>query len=316
MTILDKRSLILRCVYLYYREKLNIQEVATRLKISRFRVSRYLKEAEEKGIVTIQINDSSISYDALGCDLEEKYSIKRVIIVPNEMGGDSESIRKRVGAKGAELLHKVEPGISIAITLGRTISYMVEGLPNTNTRLDYVAELTGGLGIIRSEFPSSALAVQFAKKFYSYCYQLAAPIIVSSCEIAQNLRSDNSIIKTLEMSKKCDIAICGVTPLTSDSMLLRTGIINMDDFTYIKKLGGVGSVIGRFFDKNGKEVDSEFRDRAISVQFDEFLKIPERIVLAGGSDKVESIHAMLKGGLATIIVMDSISANKLMEYRD
>ncbi len=57
MSILSKDSLISRSVYLYYRENLNIQEISDRLGISRFRVSRYLKEAEETGMVTIQIND-------------------------------------------------------------------------------------------------------------------------------------------------------------------------------------------------------------------------------------------------------------------
>ena len=50
ITELDKESLLLRSVYLFYNDKMNIQTIGRKLGISRFRVSRYLKEAEEKGV--------------------------------------------------------------------------------------------------------------------------------------------------------------------------------------------------------------------------------------------------------------------------
>lgn len=312
MSILSKDSLISRSVYLYYRENLNIQEISDRLGISRFRVSRYLKEAEENGMVTIQINDRDMHHDALACMLEKKYSIKRVVLVPVDQYEDNEVLRRRVGAKGAQLMQNIPSGSSVGITLGRTMAYMVEALPKTTTKLAYVSELTGGLSFVLSEYPSSALAALFAKKFYSYCYQLSAPIIVSDCEIAQSLCSDNSISKTLEMSKQCDIAICGVTPFNKDSMLTRSGVMNDRDLNCIKEQGGVGSIIGRFFDKDGKELDTEFKNRAIAIKMEEFLRIPERLILAGGWNKIEAIEGVLRGQLATTVVMDDLTANELL----
>jgi deoxyribonucleoside regulator len=312
MSILSKDSLISRSVYLYYRENLNIQEISDRLGISRFRVSRYLKEAEETGMVTIQINDRDMHYDALACMLEKKYSVKRVVLVPVDRHEDNDTLRRRVGAKGAQLMQNIPSGASVGITLGRTMAYMVEALPKTTTKLAYVSELTGGLGFVLSEYPSSALASLFAKKFFSYCYQLSAPIIVSDCEIAQSLCSDNSIAKTLEMSRQCDIAICGVTPFNKDSMLTRSGVMNDRDLRSIQERGGVGSIIGRFFDKDGKELDTEFKNRAIAIKMEEFLRIPERMILAGGWNKIEAIEGVLRGQLATTIVMDDFTANELL----
>ncbi len=314
MSILSKDSLISRSVYLYYRENLNIQEISVRLGISRFRVSRYLKEAEEAGMVTIHINDKFMQYDALACKLEKKYSIKRIVLVPADKHENSDMLRRRVGAKGAQLVQKISPGSSVAITLGRTMAYMVESVPKTTTTLAYVSELTGGLGLVLSEYPSSDLAALFAKKFSSsYCYQLSAPIIVSGCDIKQSLYSDYTIAKTLEMSKTCDMAICGVTPFSKDSMLVRSGVIVEQDLQNIRNLGGVGSIIGRFFDKNGKELESDYKDRAIAITMDEFLKIPERMILAGGWNKVEAVLGVLQGRLATTLVMDDYTASELLK---
>ena len=73
LTELDKESLLLRSVYLFYNDKMNIQTIGHKLGISRFRVSRYLKEAEEKGIVKIEITNDKLFYESLACELQKKY---------------------------------------------------------------------------------------------------------------------------------------------------------------------------------------------------------------------------------------------------
>jgi DNA-binding transcriptional regulator LsrR (DeoR family) len=45
----------------------------------------------------------------------------------------------------------------------------------------------------------------------------------------------------------------------------------------------------------------------------EIAKIPERICVAGGPEKVEAIEAMLRGGYATILVTDETTAQALAE---
>lgn len=314
MQLLSKSALMSRIVYLHYREDLTIQDISERLEISRFRVSRYLREARETGLVTIQINDrDTLHCDLLASKLEERFAIGRVIVVPSRQDEDSEALRVRVGEAGARILQNLSSGMSVGITLGRTVANMVGNIVNPTSRLAYVSELTGGLGLVLCEYPSGALASMFAKKFSSFCYQLSAPIIVSDPEIAQSLLKDSSVAKTLEMSRRCDVAVCGVTPFTQDSMLFRSGVVTEKDFERFESLKGVGSIIGRFFDAEGRELDTEFRDRAISVRTEEFLRIPQRIILAGGLHKAQAIRGILLGGLATTIVLDDKTAAELIK---
>lgn len=313
MPELSKDAMLVRCAYLHYREKLNIQDVGARLGISRFRVSRYLKEAEEKGIVDIRINDPGLHYESLAIDIEAAFDVKRVVVVPVTRDMESEMVRKAVGHKGAEILKETQKGVSIGITWGRTIAHMVEDLPSGQLEASRISELTGGLGMINAELPTSALASLFAKKVGAACYQMSGPIIASDEGIAGNIMADGSLARTLETARASDIAICGIATLTKNSMLYHAGLMDDDDFDRLIGQGAVGSIIGRFFDAQGQEIDTPYRDRAIAISWENFLKIPERIVLPGGWNKVECVRGLLAGGIATTIVMDNVTASAIME---
>ena len=48
---------ILKICYLYYQEEKTQEEISKLFGVSRFKISRTLKEAKRKGYVTITIND-------------------------------------------------------------------------------------------------------------------------------------------------------------------------------------------------------------------------------------------------------------------
>ena len=310
LTELDKKSLQLRCVYLFYKENMSMQTIGRKVGISRFRVSRYLKEAEDKGIVKIEINDDKVFYESLACKLREKYEVGRVIIVPVTATMDEDLVRKMVGQKGAELLASIRQDFTVGITWGRTIAQMIESISESDLKIRAIVELTGGPGLTNAGIPTNTLAA-FAQKLLTHCYQMPSPIIVSSVEIGRSLKLDKSIRTTLEMSMKSEIAICGISTLDKGSMLVRAGFIDEDDLANLKGKGAVGSILGRFFNKDGQEIDSEFKERVISIGLDEFRKIPERICMAGGWGKAECVRGLLRGGLVTTIITDNITASEL-----
>lgn len=311
VTELDKDSLLLRSVYLFYKDKMHILSIGRTLGISRFRVSRYLKEAEERGIVKIEINDDNLRYENLACEIQEQFGIAKAIVVPVTPGIEADLVRKMVGRKCGDLLARARLDVSIGITWGRTIAQMIDNISNGALRVRRIVELTGGPGLVNSDIPTNTLAV-FAKKLPAHLYQMPSPILVSSADIGRSLKSDKSIRTTLDACKSVDMAICGATNIDSNSMLYRTGFIDDKDCKYLKSMGAVGSIIGRFFDKNGQEIDTEFKERVISIDFDDFRKIPERIVLAGGWGKAECIRGLLRGGFASTIILDSITAADLL----
>ncbi len=313
MNRLSREALLIRCAYLFYQEKLNIKEVADRLDISRFKVSRYLKEAEDNNFVEIKLKFPDNQFEILAIELENKFNLKRVIIVPATPEMTSEVRRTIVGKKGTDVLKEIGNDKSIGITWGRTIAHMVESLPYDLINLNKITELTGGYGMFDPRMSTSSLAPLLAKKTHASCYQMHAPIISSNEIITKNLKRDDSIKRTFNMAKNSDIAIFGAANLSDKSMLYQAGTLTADDLSELKDNGVIGSIIGRFFDKDGNEVKTKFQKRSVSIEWEDFLKIPQRVALIGGANKSECLYGLVKGSIPTTLIIDDIAAVRLME---
>ena len=66
-------------------------------------------------------------------------------------------------------------------------------------------------------------------------------------------------------------------------------------------------------DIGSAEIFEKVTVESLWLDFQDYLKIPERIVLAGGWKKQECLRGILRGGLATTIVMDNITASDLLK---
>ena len=140
-----------------------------------------------------------------------------------------------------------------------------------------------------------------------------APIIASNEVITENLLKDNSIRRTFEMAKSSDVAVFGAANLSGNSMLLRSGVLSEVELKQLRDRGVVGSIIGRFFNSDGVEVPTDFTKRSVSISWDDFMQIPQRIALIGGDDKVECIYSLLRGAVPTTLIIDDRAARQLIE---
>ena len=176
-----------------------------------------------------------------------------------------------------------------------------------------MVDLAGGFGQVTDEISARAATLQIARKLNAQCFQLPAPTIVENIATAHALSSEPTIRNTLEIASESDIAIMGVGPTDVDSLLYRSGYVSETDFTYLKESHAVGSIFGRFYDLNGRECDTEFRERAIALSFDNLRKIPERIALTMGAHRIQAILGLMYGELITTLVTYSDTATAVLE---
>ncbi|MCC7161433.1 MAG: sugar-binding transcriptional regulator [Anaerolineae bacterium] len=313
MVTQPKDALLLRCAYLFYQEDKDILEIARMLGISRFRVSRYLKEAKERGIVRIELRDPSIEWEKLAIQLERALDLPRVIVFPAPYEGELDQLRLSVGEGAAALFDEIQPDMTIGISWGRTIAQMVSAVPDKKIAAKRVVELAGGFAEVMPGVSGSAVAARFAEKLNAECVHLPAPIIVKTSTTAESLLAEESIRRTLDLAASADMSIIGIAPMHPDSLMHRSASISETDFKALGKTGAVGSILGRFFDADGVECDTALSERAISLPFEQFRKIRERIVLAPGTHKIPSIRALARGKLLTTLVTDSRTASELLE---
>ena len=146
----------------------------------------------------------------------------------------------------------------------------------------------------------------------SEAVHLHAPVVVSDAAIASQLRQDRTIAMALDQAAKADLALIGVGGARDRLVLSGGDYYTEAELDQVREAGAVGDIGGRFFDRNGIPVHSPVDARMISLTLAEFSKIPNCVVAAAGTDKVEAIGAVLRGGLASVLITDLPTAQGVL----
>ena len=111
--------------------------------------------------------------------------------------------------------------------------------------------------------------------------------------------------------READAALVGVAGL-GRSVYVDRGVLTRGDMAQLQELGAVGEICGRFFDHQGRECRSRWRDRCISIELDCIRRIPQVIGVAAGADRAPSVAAALRGGLLRSQLIDDQRARALL----
>jgi deoxyribonucleoside regulator len=68
----------------------------------------------------------------------------------------------------------------------------------------------------------------------------------------------------------------------------------------------------RFIDKNGRECNTTIKDRTFSIDLNTYKKIPRKVIVASGKEKVHAIHALINGELLDVLIIDQLLAHGLV----
>ena len=80
----------------------------------------------------------------------------------------------------------------------------------------------------------------------------------------------------------------------------------------IAHAGGVGEMLGHFFDIEGRPVETEVTRRILTLPLDR-LKDRRIVAVAGGKMKVRAIKAVLESGLLSGLIIDEHTARAIVE---
>jgi DNA-binding transcriptional regulator LsrR (DeoR family) len=97
-------------------------------------------------------------------------------------------------------------------------------------------------------------------------------------------------------------------------LLRESGNVLADsDRSSLMAAGAVGDVCLRFFDANGDLIESSVNDRLVGISYEDLKRIPRRIGVAGGPDKLAAVRGAILGGWANILITDLDDADRLIE---
>jgi DNA-binding transcriptional regulator LsrR (DeoR family) len=90
------------------------------------------------------------------------------------------------------------------------------------------------------------------------------------------------------------------------------GFVTETEIAELVAAGAVGNFLGYFYDAQGRVVDHPVNARVIGLSPDEARRIPTRVMISGGPDKVRMLGVMLSRGWVTGLVTDEASAEALL----
>ena len=79
----------------------------------------------------------------------------------------------------------------------------------------------------------------------------------------------------------------------------------------LHEAGAVGEISYRFYDRDGKPVETPLNDRVIGLSLEELRKTARVMALAGGESKTQAIAGALKLGVIDVLVTDKFTAARL-----
>jgi len=303
---------ILKICYLYYQEEKTQEEISRQFGVSRFKISRTLKEAKRKGYVTITINDPKSDLTELEITLSNKFGLGQAIVVQiNEFS--EKTALAQVAEAGARYLRKIVANYRImGVTWGHTVYHVVNQLKPMEMNQLTLVQIAGGLGTIEGS-DNNTLTMMLGQKLGAHAHVLPAPVLVRNRSLRDTLFKEQKIQQSLEIAKKAELVIFGVGLIGKEGMLWQSGFLKESDTVKLKKAGAVGAICGRFFDAGGQKCWHELDDRTIGLNLDELRKIRHKICIAIGREKVAAILGALRGKLVNVLVTDANTAKSLLK---
>jgi dihydroxyacetone kinase-like protein len=302
---------VMAAAWLYYHDRLNQSDVADIIGVSRASVVNYLQEARDRGIVRVVLAPDREAPIDLAFRLKEKFALHSCLVIPDDGGRTDPSWR--IGAAGGRVLSAtLGPGDIIGVAWGRTLLALSQTIPETSAVANVsVVQIVGSM-LATYELSPELCTSNIAARIGARCVNLHAPALISSPEVRELILREPAIVEQLRLIHACTRVVFSVVGVEPGSTLLHSGLVTPEAIKPYVKRGAVGVVAGRFIDRDGAPVSGRLDARFIGIGLPELKRIPDRLCVAGGPQKITVLRAALVGGYVTTLVTDERTARALM----
>lgn len=309
----EREQLLADVAEMYYLQGKRQSEIGELLGVTASMVSRLLTQAHQHQVVQIRIRRPLQSDVELEAALAKRFQLEQVKVVI--IRGYEFPYLKYLGGAAAQVFkHYLEPGITVGIAWGTTLSALVDEIELENPQPVKLVELVGALGSRNSEYEGHGIVTRLAQKLGGEHYFLNAPFVCANAETAQLLMKDPILEQPLALARQAQIALLGTGSLQiPHATVHRFGYFSAELIEELRRARAVGNVCGLYFDIHGQEACSEFCQRLVTISKPDLLKIPIRLGVAGGPDKAEPILGALRGGYFNVLVTDNLTARRVLQ---
>jgi len=327
----NRKSLLYKVARLYYEEKLKKFQIARLIDCSATQVANLLREAEDDGILRIEVCLPRL--ERLRLDLIHRFDVlKDAIVIPHET---VHSVLLRLLGKAAAEYFDVHVGAGARVALGGgfLVYELISSLTDKKRDVDaFPLALIGQGPDISHIDPMIVLTMLWAKSGRlpnraHYMTILPPENVGSLPEVKKHYdqlrKSNKKIRELLEQITKVDFAFASIGGMEVDqgyqqatqdktqNMLSVWGIEKND----LREKGVVGDIAYSFYDTDGQQTRPEW-DPTPSIGVKGLQRLAadpqKRVVVVVGGYKITSLRAALRGRLFNVLICDEITAEALL----
>lgn len=307
----ENTSLLVDLAQDYYLNHLNLGDISKKYNISRYKISKYLSEAIDKKIVTINIS----SPFSRSTDLENK--LKKAFPNPNfyvlKNTEDIAHENDRFYSFAAKYLQDLIDGKKIiGLTWGDTIYHVIDAFQTTAKDNMVFTQFIGENGKHNSLAGTMRMVQKVATRYNGKYLTIDAPLYIVNKDVRRMLALEPAIQPSLATAQQLDLIFTSVG--TIDSINSIESWYNSKDILFPKVNSNsiAALVYGRPIDKDGKLLVNEDDDKVFGISFKKVLEVPSRVVIVNDKFKSSALNAALQGNYFTDVILNEPTANKLL----
>lgn len=296
---------------LYYTDKMKQNEIAKRFGITPMMVSRKLKEAEEKGLVTFLVK---MPWD-MNMSLSEKvtamYGLDESVVLSVKQPTDIPMLLGRYLAE--YVMNILQDNMVMGLSWGKTIARFVEFLSFVNVKNCNIFQLSGTFLGENYYLTPTGIIQEATKKINAQISIINEPMYTSSPQIKKELQNNPLRIAIDKMAECSDINVFGLSQISKDSTTISENYITEADYQELLEVGAIGDVAGIFIDKEGNCVDWSKKECYTGLSLDQIGQGKIVLCVAGGAKKKEVVRVAAKKKYFNTLITTEEVAEYLVE---
>ncbi len=310
----NEESLAVRAAWLHYVGGLTQADVANRLGVPKVKAHRLIARAVADGVVNVSIDGVGAECALLENEICERFGLDFCTVAP-DVGEPGLPLRAISVAAANYLYRELERGDHrvVGLSHGRTLAAMARQLPRMEAHGVRFVALLGGLTRDFAANPHDVMHV-LAEKTGAPAYLIPVPFFANSAEDREVLLAQQGVRQIFEMSNSATLKIVGVGTLEPDAQLVTSGMMEPKEIKQIKADGGVGEMLGHFFDVQGRLIQTSVTSRTLGISLE--ANQGAIVAIAGGPGKVGAVRAVLASGRLKGMVTDEATARALLAGHD
>ncbi len=309
----DSDAFLSEVCWHYYVNEMTQAQVASALGVTRLRVNQAIQKAKALGMVKVRIESPFLTRIALQERLQERLGIPKVLVAPARR--DAYDYHAPVGAALSAYLAdclRTRSWRTIGVSWGMTLQSAINRLPRQPYPGLEIVSMIGGTATGAS-FNAFGIASGFAERLSASYSLLAAPIFLSEGVDRELFLAQESFETHFRKCRALDVAVLVVGDISPRSYLISTGLPREVAPADLIAAGAVGDLLGRFLDREGRDIELPLGSRTIGVDLETLATIPEKILAAAGGHKVDIIRAVARRGLIDTLITDDVTAELLLD---